>query len=49
LLGVQCFFKESDASDLARLRKGDTVVIEGVCDGLMMNVLLKDCRIVATD
>jgi hypothetical protein len=45
--GVQCFFKESEVPQLARLRKGNTLTIEGTCNGLMMNVLMKDCRIVA--
>jgi hypothetical protein len=45
--GVQCFFAEADADNLVHLRKGETVTILGTCDGLMGNVLLKDCAVVA--
>lgn len=44
---VQCFFE--DEKQLATLKVGSRIVIEGECDGLMMNVLLKDCSIVTPD
>jgi hypothetical protein len=40
---VQCFFKKSEQAKIGTLRKGQTVTIDGTVDGLMMNVLLKDC------
>lgn len=43
---VQCFFDDKHASELADLEKGDEVVVQGRVDGLMMNVILKDCWIV---
>jgi hypothetical protein len=41
---VQCYI--SNAQLAAQLRKGDRVKIYGKCDGLMMNVLMKDCKLV---
>jgi hypothetical protein len=43
---VQAFFEEKDLAQLAQLRKGQDVYIEGTCAGLMMNVLLKGSRLV---
>ena len=43
---VQCFFSEEWASKAASLQKGRRITIRGKCDGLMMNVLLKDCEII---
>ena len=40
---VQCFFGKEYANELARLRPGQNVTIEGRCTGKMMNVLLQDC------
>lgn len=40
---VQCFFK--DAREAALLYESEKVVIGGVCSGLMMNVLVRDCEI----
>lgn len=45
LHGVQCFFEDDKASQLANLSKGQQVSITGVCDGLMMNVLFSNCVI----
>jgi tRNA_anti-like len=44
--GVQCFFSEDHAKQLASLSKGQHVRLKGEVSGLMMNVLVKDCRIV---
>jgi hypothetical protein len=41
---VQAFFDDSNASKAAMLNKGDKVTVRGKVDGLMMNVLLKDCE-----
>jgi len=38
---VQCFF--SDKSVVANLKKGQQITVVGYCDGLMMNVLMKNC------
>lgn len=43
---VQCMFAESDQPALSALSKGVEITIIGKCNGLMMNVLLEDCRIV---
>jgi hypothetical protein len=40
---VQCYFKKSEQAKIGTLRKEQTVTIDGTVDGLMMNVLLKDC------
>jgi hypothetical protein len=41
---VQCFVQ--DASTVASLSKGDRVTMRGRVDGLMMNVLVRDCEVV---
>ena len=43
--GVQCYFADSETDNLATLSKGQQITITGRCDGLMGNVLLKECAI----
>ena len=40
---AQCFFGDEYANAVASLTKGATVVVNCTVDGLMMNVLMKDC------
>jgi len=40
---AQCFFREEHASEIVSLRKGADVVVNCTVEGLMMNVLMKDC------
>ena len=40
---VQCFI--NDANKVSKLRKGQKITVYGKCDGLMMNVLMKNCKI----
>lgn len=47
LRGVQCFFSKADIGELARLSKGQKVTIQGTCKGLMMNVLIENCSVIA--
>lgn len=42
---VQCFIE--DAAVAANLTQGQQVTIEGKCDGLLMNVLVKDARVIS--
>lgn len=42
---VQCFVKNGEEKAAAALNKGDDVTVVGHVDGLMMNVLVKDCEI----
>jgi hypothetical protein len=42
---VQCFTTDEDAATVASLSKGDVAVVRGRVQGLMMNVLIKDCGI----
>lgn len=42
----QCFFDDEYEDQLANLRKGQKVTIIGRVDGLMMNVLIKEARLV---
>jgi len=42
---VQCFVKNGEEKAAAALNKGDVVAVVGHVDGLMMNVLVKDCEI----
>jgi hypothetical protein len=41
---VQCFIDDKVA--VAQLQKGQKITIYGQCDGLMMNVLMKNCELV---
>ena len=41
---VQCFIDDKDL--VAKLQKGQRITVFGKCDGLMMNVLMKDCEVV---
>jgi len=43
---VQCYFDNKYTSQLANLQKGQQLTITGKCNGLMMNVLVKNCEIV---
>lgn len=43
---VQCFFDDAHAAKAAQFNKGDTVTVRGRVDGLMMNVLVKDCEFI---
>ena len=38
---IQCFFPNK--SDLIYVKKGQRVTVVGYCDGLFLNVLLKNC------
>lgn len=40
---VQCFAKGGQADAFAKLNKGQKVTVQGRVDGLMMNVLVRDC------
>jgi len=48
LRSVQAYFDNGDLPQLAQLRKGQTVTIEGTCDGLMLNVLVRKSRFVGS-
>lgn len=41
---VQCFIAEDMAAKAGTLAKGSKIKAVGTVDGLMMNVLVKDCR-----
>lgn len=41
---VQCYIDDQDK--VANLRKGQKITVLGQCDGLMMNVLMKNCKLV---
>lgn len=45
LSSVQCTFKKDAADKLATLQKGQTVSVTGRCEGKMLNVFLKNCRL----
>jgi hypothetical protein len=42
---VQCFVKDGEEKAASALNKGDNVTVMGQVDGLMMNVLVKECVI----
>jgi hypothetical protein len=41
---VQCYI--DDQEKVAELRKGQKITVFGKCDGMMMNVLMKNCKLV---
>lgn len=41
---VQCYFDNEDIA--ADFKRGQRATFKGKCDGLMMNVLMKDCTLV---
>ena len=41
---IQCYI--DDANVAANLQKGQRITVFGECNGLMMNVLMKDCKVV---
>ncbi len=43
---IQCFFDDSLASKAAGYNKGQRVTVQGRVQGLMMNVLVRDCTFV---
>ena len=46
LYSVQCYFVDSDeAAKVAELRKGDTITLIGVCEGMSLNVMVRQCEI----
>ena len=42
---IQCYFSKSHVQEAANLSKGQTITVKGICDGQMMNVILKGCKI----
>lgn len=44
--GVQCMFGEDQQAQLARLTRGQMVTVRGKCEGFLVNVLLRGCRLV---
>lgn len=45
LRAVQAYFKKSDSDAIAQVAKGQSMTVVCRVDGLMMNVILKDCVI----
>ena len=43
---VQCFFGKDQTQKATSLSKGNKVTVRGRVDGLMMNVLVKDCEFI---
>lgn len=42
---LQCFAKDGEEKAFAALNKGDTITVAGRVEGLMMNVIVKECVI----
>ena len=42
---VQCYFADSEEGKLSQLSNGQWITLKGRCDGLMGNVLVKECKI----
>lgn len=45
IFSIQCYFTDEYESKVADLEKGQKITIQGVCDGKLGNVLIKDCII----
>lgn len=45
---AQCFFDKEHEEKAAALNKGDAVAVECDCEGLMMNVIMKNCSFKVT-
>lgn len=45
IISVQCYFADDDLDDIATLKEGDKVAISGKCNGVTLNVMLKDCSL----
>lgn len=45
-LGVQCLFNRDQIPALARLEKGETIIVSGVVSGKLGNVLLRNCHLI---
>ncbi|MFC1992038.1 hypothetical protein ACFLVC_04900 [Chloroflexota bacterium] len=46
LQGVRCVFDSKDGPELSQLVNGQTVTVQGKYDGSMIDISLKDCRLV---
>jgi hypothetical protein len=46
ILSVQCMFDDKFMNKLAKLNKGQKVVVYGKCTGSLMNVMFEDCSLV---
>jgi len=44
--GVRCAFNKKYEPELAQLTIGQTVTVQGKCDGRLINVIMKDCLLV---
>ncbi len=45
IISVQCYFDKDNLDDIATLHEGDTITIQGTCNGSAGNVLLKKCDV----
>ncbi len=43
---VQCMFDKSDQDQLASLSKNTKITLRGRVDGILMNVLIRDCIVI---
>lgn len=43
IVSVQCFVGDSQKNAVAALHKGQTITVQGTCDGKGLNVEIKDC------
>jgi len=43
---THCFFNDEQTKSVIKLSKGDRVSVRGPVDGLMIDVIVKDCEVV---
>ena len=46
IMTVQCYFDDNHKGDLAKLSKGQSVMIRGSCAGKLFHIMVKDCELV---
>lgn len=47
ILSVQCYFEDDQLDAVAELQKGQSVTLVGICKGLTLNIIVKDCVVIS--
>jgi hypothetical protein len=45
VVNVKCYFSDEHSGVVAELRRGERIIVRGICDGLMNSVILRECLI----
>lgn len=44
---IQCYFEDDQLDAAAELQKGQSVTLVGICKGLTLNIVVKDCVVIS--